>query len=513
MPTFTEQQVQEEVQVENGGMFDAVSDTVGPAPWWVISGAFHGLLLLLVTLISMAIIRPSESDIIITTSLEKSKPPEYDPKKPRDVFKTSVQAPEDGPVVEHPIVTHDEVEVSDHIETADDMDMQKANGDSQDAISDVPFGGVGFVAALGLGGGSGGSHGQRGEGGRRRLVIKGGGGQATESSVEAALRWLAKHQETDGHWDTKKYGSDQKTDTACTSLALLAFLGAGHTEKIGRYKENVKRAVTWLKSHQNADGLVFDQTDAGAHRGVGYPHAIAGMALAEAAGMANVPDTKASAQKAIDYSTKTHQQGEGYDKRGFRYKAKDAGDLSVSGWYVMQLKSAKVAGLAVDQNSFDGAIKFLDSVERKGAGGDKGYGPASVYSYMPGNPHEQTAHRLTAIGNLCRQFLGWKKEDLQASVSWFVEKGGVPSGWGEAETDLYYWYYGTLCTFQQGGDIWKQWNEAMKKTFCGNQRQGGDEDGSWDPVGSYSKEWGRVGQTAICVLCLEVYYRYLPMYK
>ena len=79
--------------------------------------------------------------------------------------------------------------------------------------------------------------------------------------------------------------------------------------------------------------------------------------------------------------------------------------------------------------------------------------------------------------------------------------------------DLYYWYYGTLCVFQQGGDLWKRWNEAMKKALVDNQRKGGDEDGSWDPVGSYSDNWGRVGQTALACLCLEVYYRYLPMYK
>jgi len=121
--------------------------------------------------------------------------------------------------------------------------------------------------------------------------------------------------------------------------------------------------------------------------------------------------------------------------------------------------------------------------------------------------------RVTAIGNLCRQFLGWKKEDLQASVQWFMDKGGVPDGWGAGKTDLYYWYYGTLCVFQQGGDMWKQWNEAMKKTLCESQRRGGDEDGSWDPVGTYADRWGRVGQTALGALCLEVYYRYLPMYK
>ncbi len=185
----------------------------------------------------------------------------------------------------------------------------------------------------------------------------------------------------------------------------------------------------------------------------------------------------------------------------------------MTGWYVMQLKSAKLAGLKVDDGSFEGAIRFLDSVEKKGAGGDAGYGPASIYWYQPSNEHSHTAHRLTAIGTLCRQFLGWKEADLAPTVAWFVEKGGVPDGWGEGQTDLYYWYYGTLCAYQQGKDVWKKWNAGMKKTLCGNQRLGGDEQGSWDPVGAYSKEWGRVGQTALACLCLEVYYRYLPVYR
>ena len=40
------------------------------------------------------------------------------------------------------------------------------------------------------------------------------------------------------------------------------------------------------------------------------------------------------------------------------------------------------------------------------------------------------------------------------------------------------------------------------------QRKEGDERGSWDTVGTYSDSWGRVGQTAIGAMCLEVYYRY-----
>ena len=219
--------------------------------------------------------------------------------------------------------------------------------------------------------------------------------------------------------------------------------------------------------------------------------------------------SSAAAQKAVNYCTEKHQGGEASDKGAWRYGPKEAGDLSVSGWFTMAIKSAKVAGLHVNPASFDGMIKFLDSVEKKDGGTGNGYGPASRYEYMPGQPHEGTQHRLTMIGNLARQFMGWKKEDLQASVDWAVNKGGVPSWGANGETcDLYYWYYGTLCVFQQGGDLWKKWNEGMMPSLVNNQCKVGDDTGSWNPVGDYSTEWGRVGQTALSALCLEVYYRY-----
>ncbi|MCZ7649446.1 MAG: terpene cyclase/mutase family protein [Planctomycetota bacterium] len=500
-----DEELEEEEQGPGGeGFFDSLSSQFGSAPWWVISGAFHALLLLLLTLVGMALMRAKGDDVVITTDLEKSKPPEYDEKKPRDVFKNPVPVDSDQPPVENPVVTHEEVEISDHVETENDMDQATAKGD-ENAISDVPLGGVGTVAAIGLGGGGGGAFGHRTGGGRRRLAMRGGGGKATESAVDAALKWLADHQEADGHWDCIKYGG-KEADVASTGLALLAFLGAGHTEKVGKYKDNVKRAAAWLRSIQSDDGKYYKQ---GETHGIGYHHAIAGLAMAEAAGMGRVPETKASAQKGVNYSIDTHQCGDASDKRGWRYAPKQEGDLSVSGWFIMQLKSAKVAGLQVDPAGFEGAIKFLDSVEAKGAAGDS-YG-GNRYGYK--DP-QSVGVRRTAIGNLGRQFLGWKKEDLQGGVEWFVQQGGTPQ-WGAAggSVDLYYWYYGTLCVFQQGGELWKKWNDDMKKALCDNQRKGGDEDGSWDPVGAYSQYWGRVGQTALGCLCLEVYYRYLPLYK
>jgi hypothetical protein len=401
-----------------------------------------------------------------------------------------------------------------------DDDAPGGSGKNGDNLNDsIGIGGVaspgtggfwGCGNGTGVGNKNGNGHGNWGirNGGGRDFLIGLHGGGGTKEPTRLALEWLAYHQEADGHWDTVKYGSGQKTDTAMTGMALLAFAGAGHSEKVGAYHDNVRRAVAWLKSKQQANGLIFDSTDAGAHRGIGYPHAIATLGLVEAAGMGNIKETRAAAQHAVDYAIEIHQQGEGSDKLGWRYGAKSAGDLSVTGWFVMAMKSAKIAGLHVDPAAFEGAIKFLDSVEIKDAGGDSAYG-SSHYAYQPGSEHPTSAHRLTAIGALVRQFCGWKKEQTQGSVDWFVNKGGVPNWGANGESvDLYYWYYGSMCAFQQGGDVWKRWNTGMVKALTENQCKAGDDNGSWPITGDFSSEWGRVGQTALSVLCLEVYYRY-----
>ena len=85
---------------------------------------------------------------------------------------------------------------------------------------------------------------------------------------------------------------------------------------------------------------------------------------------------------------------------------------------------------------------------------------------------------------------------------------------------FYHWYYGTLAMFQTGDTYWNKWNAALQKTLLPSQRSGGpkdgspqDVDGSWDPVTYWDATGGRVYSTAMGALCLEVYYRYLPLYS
>jgi len=530
-------------------------DQTGAAPWWAVSVSLHVLAILLASLVTMTIGEILDSDeVIVVTNIEKTplaQAEEEKKEKPalRDILesKMDVQATDPTSTEQSKIVVPPDIlakaELGDHFETInpDRPDTQSAFGNpdakmfhSVEGNSEPEGGGgasglslmdeligVGGSASPGTGGGWGGgngtgtgvgtgsghgSFGARNGGGRKLMVMKHGGTKATESAVDKALEWLAKHQEADGHWDGAKYGTAKTCDTALAGFALLAFLGAGHTEKVGKYRDNVSRGIEWLIKKQADNGCLASKGES-----IGYNHSIAGMALAEAAGMGRTSFTKEAAQKALEYSVNIHQAGEGSDKKGWRYKAQSAiGDLSNSGWFVMQLKSGKVAGLKVPHGGFEGAEWFLNHVEDKAFAKDA-QDPYDNgrhrYGYTGGN--EVTARR-TAIGILCRQFMGVKPEELQGGVNWFVEKGGIPR---KEKIELYYWYYGTLCTFQQGGDIWKKWNEALKPALLETQCKGGDNDGSWDPAEKYGTDWGRVGQTALSAMCLEVYYRYLPMYR
>ncbi len=498
--------VEGELPIAEGDWASRIERRVGALPWWVISAVTHAVVFLLIALLATAVAPAVTDEVVIATDVVKQKPPEYDPNKKRDIFKNPKDVVADT-VVENPVVTHEKMEETDHFETDNNMDKNTARG-NEDAISDIPLGGTGTVGAIGVGGGgAAGVFGYRDGGGRKKAVGRFGGSQETESAVEAALRWLARHQEKNGSWKITG-GAAGRESLGTTGLATLAFLGAGYTHKTGRYSDNVGRALKYIVGKQAADGkLMGDWT----HRGsIGYNHAMAGLALVEAYGMTKDPELQGAAQKAVDYS-KFHQD----PYKGWRYNPKEHGDISVTGWFVMQLKSAKIAGLRVDGGCFQGALNFVDSVTNKDTG-QVGYTSPAGGRGGP-QPKAGGIYRREAIGMVCRQFMGAGRDDELVRKSGAWPAGAVPA-WDSC--DFYYWYYATLGMFQMGGEDWNKWNAALKPTLLDHQRKGGpmdgsanDVDGSWDTdKDRYGKECGRVYTTALGALCMEVYYRYLPMY-
>ena len=171
--------------------------------------------------------------------------------------------------------------------------------------------------------------------------------------------------------------------------------------------------------------------------------------------------------------------------------------MSMFGWQLMALKSAEVAGLPIRKETRSAMLKFL----RDGAQGKEG----GLASYLRG---ERVKPSMTAEALFSRQILGMDPDHpaAQEAVSYLLQH--LPR---ETEPNLYYWYYGTLAMYNHGGKPWQEWNESLRDTLVRTQRRTGHVVGSWDPTDPWGAYGGRLYSTAVATLCLEVYYRFLPM--
>lgn len=346
---------------------------------------------------------------------------------------------------------------------------------------------------------------------RREIALRNGGTVDSEKAVEAALAYLSRTQEPDGYWDADRHGGGLKevrqidagkppggteTDTGVTGLALLAFLGAGYTHEEGVYASTVQQAIDWLIAQQRSDGYLggkatyYDQM---------YCHGIATYALAEAYGMqqdpAKMPALREAVARGVWYISET-QNTDG----GWRYRlGASLSDMSMFGWQAMALKSAELAGISTPSESRTGMVAFLRERSRGTSGGLAGYKQES-----PATP------TMTAEALFCKQMYGLRRTSPASQEAVRYLQANLPQ---LSQPDEYYWYYGTLAMYQAGGDPWQQWNTALRDNLIRLQRRGGESAGSWDPVGPWGNVGGRIYSTALSAMCLEVYYRFLPLYQ
>jgi len=472
-------------------------------PVLLFSGLIHSIIILFLIFIIVSTAKAPREDIIITTKIAEALEEEVQPEEKRDVVKTPVEVNVEMEVLTQPTVTSEEV--SDQQETDNNMEMATAEGTSE-AISDSPQVGSGLMGNIGGGGGGGGTFGARSGGGKKKAIMRGGGSAKTESAVTAALEWLARHQEKDGHWDGAKYG-DTNSEHSCSDqgqsgLAMLAFLAAGHTPKLGKFKNTVKVGIDWIISQQNADGSFGPK----ARDHSIYENSICTLALAEAFGMHPDPKIKAAAQKAVDYLANVPS---GKVHFGLTDK-KVPKSMSVLGWMMMAFKSSKIAGLNVPEDAFVHFKERVDEMTTKDQSGNP-----QVTSYMVlgdrklGDGWKNT---MTAVGMLVYEYCGVKRSELDLMADVILKDLPAPG----KNYCIYRYYYATLAMFQYGGEKWKTWNKALVETLVGLQRKGGpkdgtlqDVDGSWDYENDkWGPKSGRVYQTAMSAFCLEVYYRY-----
>ena len=503
------------------------------APWWAVSFTIHMVLLAALLLFGRFAATKSNDEI-----------PTFDEAQQTAMVKTPVKPFDLGePQIEPSVLTTESLLQMDQSQKAQSAQYNDENpvfeerggGVHTDSTAPDMGGRTGFdVAAVGPGakitgnggigigvgtgnnagsGGSGEGFGGRGQGSRKALVGKYGGTKETERAVAAALYWLARHQMPTGNWSLKEYTKmckdksctgtgSQESLSGATAMGLLPFFAAGQTHlSAGPFQRPIQMGVYWLVQHQKKDG----DLSAGADQQM-YSHGLAAIALCEDYGMSRDRSVGKAAQAAINFI----QAAQNTKTGGWRYHPGDEGDTSVGGWQLMALKSAQMAGLQVNPAVLDGFKRWLLSVG-KGAGNGSQGGGGGQFSYQPDGPATPT---MSSVGLLCSQYLHAGRQDpvIVGGVQYLM--ANQPD---EQSRNIYYWYYATQVLHNMADKDWDTWNHKMRKILVLGQAREGCASGSWDPDKPVRDAWGPVGgrvmMTSLSCLTLEVYYRYLPLYK
>ena len=477
------------------------------APWqrggmsWLTSLVLHGVILVVLGLWAVPLENPlSESRLDIAPALIDQE--DVEDLSPEGLSDSEISIDMAGPAELQPVT--DEVQVETDIESLNDLEAASLRV-VVDELSDASALRDHLLTEIG----SSNTNALRGRGGatRSELVRQGGGTEGSERAVALALAWLAEHQNTDGSWSFQHHlgpcqgrcpDEGQITKPArngATALALLPFLGAGQTHTEGKYRKTVGRGINYLLRASKA-GRNGSLWDAG---GQLYSHAFAAIALSEAYAMTEDKRLRVPAQRAIDFVVYSQDPLGG----GWRYLPHQPGDTSAIGWQIMALKSGQLAYLNVPELTLRRATLFLNSVEQEGG---------AFYGYMlPGVQHRSGT---TAIGLLCRMYLGWRQDNeaLRRGIEWFSEKG-------PARNDFYANYYAMQLMFHYTGakgPTWSDWNTGLRDQLVDSQETEGHRRGSWyrsGGVNSSNSIGGRLYCTAMAVMTLEVYYRHMPLYR
>ena len=354
-----------------------------------------------------------------------------------------------------------------------------------------------------------------------------------DESVGKGLKYLATQQLEDGSFEAIDRGQP-----AVTAFCVMAFLAQGESPVDGEYKQQLTKAIDFIADQQKPNGLIAtvgpsavpiprDQLSVEGPQvqskpnyvGVTatYNHAISALSLTEAYGQCDAEQAEKLApviEKAIAATLEMQRWGGKEEEYvgGWRYVTRHRSgdsDLSVTGWQLMFLRSAKDAGFDVPKKSIVAAVKFVENCFDK----DKN---RQVYSYAPGWNHAIT-RAMAGEGILAMAHTGkHNSPEAIASGEWILKHDFKTY---DEEIVLYgagwqgnrYHYGAFFCTqgmYQLGGKYWEQFYPPLVNAFLTNQQ----EDGSW-LTKRMDKAYGSSYTTSLCILSLSVPNQMLPIFQ
>ena len=170
--------------------------------------------------------------------------------------------------------------------------------------------------------------------------------EPADDSVEKALQWLASQQNDDGSWgfdcpkgpldgDSSGRGTLEQARNGATGLALLTFMGQGHTHTKGSYKQTVKRGLEYLILNMKVTRERGSLEDAD---GQFYSHVWATQALCLAYASSRDKDLEKPAQLGLNHIFFKQDPKSG----GWRHKRSSPCNLALFGWTLLALNTGHI---------------------------------------------------------------------------------------------------------------------------------------------------------------------------
>ena len=455
---------------------------------WGISVASAAVLILLATLIVLSIMEEEEEPIEL--AIAPTNVQEEQEEKQEQVKKKQMEKSSSSSSMRTPIVTQN---ISDMAMEAVEFTVDVGDADG----GDVGFVGTAMNVDMGdLGGGMNLNlkmpkimGGRCDKTDRLRRLRREGGKESTEDAVVKGLHWLKTVQNADGSW-----GEQYKA--SMTGLSLLSYLGHCEKQDSPDFGDTVMKGIKYLlELNEKQAGKMYT-------RKPGYETGICAYALAESYIVTKdfrprIPGIDQALKRSIKIIIERQKEDGGWDY-GYSMGMARGSDTSVTGWQIQALKVAKLTGLDFPglDSCMDKAMKNILRVR----------GPKGGFGYR--DPQDRLG--LSGVGVLALQMWDPNKysKEIKAGVDFIIEnetKNEVP------KFNKYGWYYHTQACFQAGGRSWDDWNRMFQDEVVEHQ----DKDGSWKDWGhgghgpaADSKE-GKIYTSTLCILMLEIYYRYL----
>ena len=332
-----------------------------------------------------------------------------------------------------------------------------------------------------------------------------------KSTVDKALRWLAKEQAPNGAWnqdlgykfnDSYNITGKARPHVGVTALALMAFLSGGHLPGRGPYGKTVEKGTDYILSCVDAqDGYIAFE---GSRM---YSHAFATLFLAEILGMTHRADVKEKLQLAVNLTAASQNE-----RGSWRYEPHSPeSDMSITVCQVMALRAARNVGIRVNKKVIDNAYDYvIRSAERSGS--ERG-----GFHYQE-KERTRTSFALTAAGVATLHNTGnYDQPLIRAGIEYL--KREVPDIYSRYKGHYFYWYgnyYAAQVFFtasdpsNPSADLWSSFYwKTIRKQLLDMKQQSVDGSVYWkNTVGP-----GDAFATSVAAIILQIPYQFLPIFQ